>query len=55
MDQFVLPPDANIHEMCGDVGHEMDIHVMKQGDIGYLDGVVEEGDTSVAIDGSFFP
>ena len=55
MDQFVFPPDADIHEVCGCIRNEVNIHVVKQGDIGHFDRVVKEGDTSVAIDGSFFP
>ena len=31
---FVIVPDADVHEVLGGVGHEMDIHVVKQRDIG---------------------
>jgi hypothetical protein len=54
VDRFAIPPDADVHEVCGYVGNEMNIHVVKQTDIGYLDGMVKEGDASVSIDGSFF-
>jgi len=55
VDHFVIGPDADVHEVFGDVGNEMDIDIVEQRGIGYFDGVVKEGDTSVAIYGSFFP
>ena len=55
MDHFVIVPDADVHEVFGRVGNEMDIDIVEQRGIGHFDRVVKEGDASVAIDGSFFP
>jgi hypothetical protein len=52
VDHFVIVPDADVHEVCGCIGNEMNIDVLKQGDIGYLDGMAKEGDPSVCVDGS---
>lgn len=37
MDHFVVPPDADVHELSGCVRDEVDIDVLIQGDIGGLE------------------
>jgi len=55
VNHFAIVPDSDVHEVFGDVGDEMDIDLVEQRGIGHFDGVVKEGDASVAVDGSFFP
>ena len=52
MCHFVVPPDADFHLLSRNIWDQVDIDVFTKGNIGYFDGVVEEGDTSIAIDHS---
>ncbi len=42
----MIVPDADVHEVFGHVGNEMDMDIVEQRGIGHFDGVVKEGDAS---------
>ena len=48
----VVPPDADIHLLSGNIWDQVDIDAFMKGNIGYFNGMVEEGDTSITIDES---
>lgn len=48
----VIPPDAYLHELLGDVGNEVDVDLFVEWCVGYLDHMVEERDAAGAVDPS---
>lgn len=50
MCHFVVPPDADFHQLSRHIWYEVDVDVFMKGNAGYFDGMVEERDTSIAID-----
>jgi len=54
VDQLCIPPYANIHDSSCCIRDEINIYMLIQGDIGYFNCVVKQGDAPVAIDHSLF-
>lgn len=52
VDHVVVPPDAYAHDVLCRVWNHVDIDVRVKLDVGDFDGVVEEGDSSIAVDDS---
>ena len=54
MDHFVVPPDADIHDLFAGVWDEMDFDLLVDRHLRYFDSVVEQRDTAIAVDHSGF-
>ena len=52
MDHLVMPPDTDLHDLLGCVWDQVDFDVFVQLHIGDFDGVIEQRDSSVAVDDS---
>jgi hypothetical protein len=49
-DHLVPPPDADVEDVLGLVGHEMDVYLLVEWDLGNLDFATEEGDAAIGVD-----
>ena len=52
MHHLVIPPDTDLHDLLGCFWNQVDFDFFVKLHIGNLDGVVEERDSSIAIDDS---
>ena len=54
MDQLVVPPDADVHDVLGSIGDEVDLNRLAEWDLRQLDGVLEQGNAAIAVHHSGF-
>ena len=52
MHHFAIPPDTDLHDLLGCVWNQVDLNFFAKLHIGNFDGVVEQRDSSIAVDDS---